>query len=184
MNYNYLPKPVDIYCPTNLTHIDAIFNEPHIKTPYYFKIITDTDTANWWDNQETNYIPYNFFCITTRLRSYVNEDYEINYASYQYKDKMIWLVQFHTINNIVSLTKKEAAKYQKLINEFVKSDHCELGRNNIVLDKQYDPIISNNKLLINLHPDRYYNDENIKGHEIEGYYKDYLNVYLQLQKMK
>ncbi len=183
---NYLEKPCYL-CDgqiEDLTYIDMIFNQPHIKTPYKFKIITKTNIPFWWEYQKINYVPYNFFVLKTRLRKHIPMIYNIEFASYQYKYKMIYVVELHDENGKVNLTQKDADQYQILVNQFVKNDHCELILDqlapNLIIDKQYDPIYDNG-WLINLHPKNYYYDESIKGSEIENYYYDYLDVYIQLQ---
>ncbi len=201
---NYIDKPCEAHndytkpCQVcnykeDLTHIDPIFSHPHVTTPYQMKIITNTNVGFWWENKEINYIPYDFFVLKTRLRSYVPIEYDIDFASYQYEEIMIFVVVFR-MNDIIPFTQKEAVYYQGLVDDFVKYEHCELiidfkhqrWQNTILkyidMDEQYDPIMINNKLLINLHPDRFYQDDSIKGSEVTHYYYDYLNVYLQLQK--
>ena len=203
---NYIDKPCDSYitdwtaksCQVchykeDLTYIDPIFTEPHIKTPYQSKIIINTNVGFWWENLELNYIPYDFFVLKTRLRAYVPEEYDIDFASYQYEEIMIFVILFKT-NDIIQLSEKKAIYYQSLVNDFVKYEHCELivdfkhreWQNMVLkyveLDEQYDLILENGKLLINLHPDRVYQDDSIKGSEVTNYYYDYLDVYIQLQK--
>ena len=190
---NYLDKPCNVcHGPEeDLTHIDDIFNHPHIETPYQMLIIRNTNVGFWWENQKINYIPYDFFVLKTRLRPFVPITYDIDFASYQYKDRMIWLVEFHSTSK-VKLSQNDANQYQDLVDEFVKEEHCELILDYkhdwylsilpfLEIDQQYDPMITN-KILINLHSDRYYHDESIKGSERTHYYYDYLDVYLQLQK--
>ena len=194
---NYLDKPCAVCYESpveDFGFIDEIFRAPHIKTPYHRMIIKNTNIGFWWENQQLNYIPYNFFVIKTRLRSQVPLIYDIDFASYQYKDKMIFVVVLRTAEGIVKLSRQEADQYQKLVDDFVKYEHCELIINYkyekwynevlpfIELDEQYQPMIIDHQLLINLHPDRVYQDDTIKGSEVTNYYYDYLDVYLQLQQ--
>ncbi len=177
----------------DLTFIDPIFKLPHIKTPYQMKIITNVTEGFWWENQKLNYIPYDFFVLKTRLRSVVPMSYDINFSSYQYETVMIFLVEFDTAYEKVKLTLEEADHYQQLVNDYVKYNHCELilsfkdlvWQNSVLpftkIDKQYDPIFINDKLLINIHPHNTYQDDTIKGSEVSQYYLDYQDVYLQLQ---
>lgn len=194
---NYIDKPCEV-CDNNiiedLNFIDPVFHLPHISTPYEMEIITETNVGFWWENQVLNYIPYDFFVLKTRLRSYVPEEYDIDFYSYQYKDIMVFTVVFTNPDGKVQITQAQADYYQDLVDYFVQYEHCEMildtnhlaWQNTILpyikIDEQYEPIVVNNKLLINLHPDRFYHDETIKGYEVGQYYYDYLDVYLQLQK--
>ena len=51
------------------------------------------------------------------------------------------------------------------------------------LNQQYEPILYENQLLINIDPMRHYDDPMIDTYQTAGYYKDYNDVYNQLQEL-
>lgn len=204
---NYIDAPCSLFDKKKLnlkTYIDPIFETNPLLTPYYRKINHSKDTY-WYLNVnfQTNASPYKFFVMTTRLRYHVPLIYDIDYKTYQYNNMMKYVVDLDTFIPDSKL------KYQNLINDIVSKNpnHCMFIHMNqsFIIEKynkplpnnwvisvlpycyknliglEYDPILNNNEILININPDGKYNDQRIS--DIEDYFIDYNHVYDKLQNI-
>lgn len=195
---NYIDKPCQV-CDMKIEPlIDPIFETMPLITPYYKQILNDPD---WTDiHYKSNASKYKFFILTTRLRYDVPLEYDINYKSYRYNNVMKY---------IVDLGFKADKRYQLLINDIIKThpNHCmffDMRQSFInqshtkqlpsywvksiipycyhhLIDEQYDPILYQNQILINIDPDLEYKDYDISM--VDGYYYNYNMVYDKLQDL-
>ena len=194
-----------------MNNTPKVIRSAYVLTPYYRDIIEVTSNPFWYEKQSQNYIPYNFYVITTRLRPNVPSTYYIDYASYKLNGKMQFAVQFMDGINVVQLTNDDANKYQKLVDDIIVTypDHCTLFYKdqifistsqyiplpnqwvnsilpycyNHLLDQQYDPLYMNDQVLINISPTRSYYDINIDDHTTTNYYYEYDKVFFNLQEL-
>ncbi|HSW76547.1 MAG TPA: hypothetical protein VLG50_05855 [Candidatus Saccharimonadales bacterium] len=170
--------------------IDARFSLPHAITPYYRIINNDPDPFWYYNNDiKTNVTPYQFFVLTTRLRHVVDLKLDILFYTYRYEDKMKYTLELDDGDQILTMSKLDAKKYQYLIDDIIKihPNHCTLFYfeqpivfNKIInkqwlftilpyllrlIDEAYQPLLYNNQILVNL--------INID---------DYLSLHMDLQK--
>jgi hypothetical protein len=200
---NYIEQPCKVCEYEEVPIIDPIFSSNPLITPYY-KEITPL-APDWYLNigYQSNVSDYQLFTLTTRLRYEVPMKEEIIYKLYKYNDIMKYVVDIGDDGD-----KNNKKHYQQLINDIVtvNPNHCMFLHMNQqfisgqlkplpndwvrsiipycyyhLIDPQYDPILENNQILININPDNYYNDPSINSNKVEDYYIDYNQVYDKLQ---
>lgn len=190
--------------------MNTVVKSDIILTPYYNEIIKDTNTPFWYTNVKKNYEPYQFFVLRTRLISAVPKSIQINIDSNQYEDKMRYNITLSNSNNILPLSKVEADVYQGIVNDILINypSHClflykeqvyktskynkPLSNDWVtkilpycydkLIDKQYNPILYNDSIIININPKNTYNDLTINTDHVENYYYDYNDVHYKLQE--
>lgn len=188
--------------------MDVIVNSDYVLTPYYDGIITDTTRPFWYEYQFNNYTPYDFFVLKTRLTYDVPQGYNIHFDSFRYEGQMRYCVLLSNGYTIVPINKEQTAYYQNSVDQIILNHphHCTLVQMNQpfvttnhdqslpqrwvktilpycykqLIKEQYQPILFNNQLLINIDPTRVYDDTDIKNN-VDDYYKDYNAVYDVLQ---
>lgn len=195
-----IDKPCTLYDDHKLnltTYIDPIFETNPLLTPYYRKINQSKDTYWYIDiNFKTNATPYHFFVLTTRLRYHVPLEYEIDYKTYQYNNVMKYIVdvpydkKYQDIINDIILNHHDHCMFLHMDQSFINKNHNKPLPNHWVIsvlpycyhqliDEQYDPILKNNYILININPDNKYKDDQISI--VDDYFIDYNKVYNKLQ---
>lgn len=191
--------------------MDVIVDSDFILTPYYDGIIKDTNEPFWYENQSYHHTPYDFFILKTRLKPYINPCYTIEFDSNRYEGQMRYIINFSNGFHLVPLNKQEAQHYQTIVNTTLSlyPRHVTLLYTNQTLlttqstiplnqtwatsvlpyiyqsfiNQQYEPILYENQLLINIDPTRHYDDTMIDTYQTDSYYKDYNYIYNQLQDL-
>jgi hypothetical protein len=202
MDYNYIDTPCAV-CEPHIK-VDPIFDENPLITPYYRKAIKNTPDWFLHLDYEVYGSEYLLYVITTRLRYEVPLEYDINYKTYKDHELMRYVVDFGDY-------KENTSYYQQLINDITTKhpNHCMLlhmnqsfiSKNQLkplpsdwvisvlpycyhhLIDSQYDPILEKNQILININPDRTYNDPAVNTENIYQYYYNFNFVYDKLYEL-
>ncbi len=148
-----------------------------VVTPYYKEAILNRDPF-WYNQLKSNFNSYQLFVLKTRLQYSINPNFDITFNSYQDKTKIRYILEADNLTDqYAQLSKIEVEKYQSLVDTIVSTypNHCTLihinqpllstsskkiHRNDFitrlpqcykhVINKQYDPILLPNQLIVNL----------------------------------